>query len=339
MGEWWIEDGDARISITTGGLFIGRGVACDIGARDKRVSRRHLLVRLDSAGPVLVLVGRNWARVNGELLRAHEDWPLAGGDRITIPGRELRVLRVDVTTAPDCRPGFLLHHGGALHAINHSPYVVGGATDDDLFIFGWPASAMCCVSNQESLVVEARCEGMMAGGQFLGHGARAILDHGDQIVLAGRRLEVLWRSLRGQIATLATRRTDAPLAASVQRLPGSGGHLVLTFPNGEVSVALAASRFDCVRALLRPPPGHQPGDWIGDDVLASSVWPGDPGKGRVEMSALVSGVRRELARRGIDGQALIQRERGRTRIVLAPGASVPTGDLATADDPARTRIL
>ena len=100
------------------------------------------------------------------------------------------------------------------------------------------------------------------------------------------------------------------------RLPGSGGHLVLTFADGEVTAALAERRFDCVHALLHPPADYQPGDWIGDDTLASIVWPRDPGKGRVEINVLVSRVRRDLAKHGIGGQALIQRERGSTRFVL-----------------------
>jgi hypothetical protein len=90
---------------------------------------------------------------------------------------------------------------------------------------------------------------------------------------------------------------------------------------------------------LHPPASHHPGDWIGDDVLASVVWPRDYGKGRVEINVLVSRVRRDLAKHGIDGQALIQRERGSTRFVLAPSASVPPGDVANPSDPARTRAL
>ena len=93
MGEWWIEDGNTRIRTTAHGLLVGRSVQCDIGVRDVRVSRRHLFLRLDSGGPVMTLVGRNWARVNGRALRPHEERALVDGDRISIPGRELCVMQ------------------------------------------------------------------------------------------------------------------------------------------------------------------------------------------------------------------------------------------------------
>lgn len=326
MHEWWLEDNDTRLRITTRGLLIGRGTQCDIGVRDPRVSRRHLLVRLDPEEPVLELVGRTWARINDRAVRAYERQPLVAGDRIAIPGRELCVRQAEVAAAPASGPGFLLDHADGLYAIHAFPFVVGGAAGDDLVIPGWPAGALCLLSGRDSLVVETRCEVALASGQQLGHGDIAALEHGDALVIEGKRLGVLRRAPLDQTATVDARKDEAPLAACLERLPGCGGRLVLTFPDGEIEAMLAERRFDLVHGLLCPPEGHAPGDWIGDELLAAVVWPRDPGKGRVDLNILLSRVRRDLDKHGVKGQAVIQRARGSTRFGLAPGARVVAGD-------------
>ncbi len=77
-------------------------------------------------------------------------------------------------------------------------------------------------------------------------------------------------------------------------------------------------------ALVRPPPGHQPGDFIPDEVVSSIVWPREPMVSRQEINMLISRCRRDLVQAGLPGARLLERAPGGggTRVVLAPGGTI-----------------
>ena len=103
-----------------------------------------------------------------------------------------------------------------------------------------------------------------------------------------------------------------------------GGRVVLSTAEGERAVFLADKRLDLVIALLRPPAGFQPGDFIPDDVVRPIVWPRNPGVTRPEINVLIGRCRRDLVEAGLAGARLLQRAPGGggTRFALAPGAVV-----------------
>src|ERR671918_24609 len=83
-----VADGPSR-RVGANGLWIGRQRDCDIVATDPSVSRRHALVRLTGAGVELVPLGKAPVELNGKTI--DNETMLADGDRVGVPGLELRI--------------------------------------------------------------------------------------------------------------------------------------------------------------------------------------------------------------------------------------------------------
>jgi hypothetical protein len=299
------------------GLLIGRHRDCDIVISAPTVSRRHALVRVTRDGAELLLLGRAPIEVNGKAAdRARE---LAHGDTIALPGLTLTVditaPRADVTTFR------LAHRRSPGLAISHSPFAIGGGEMNDLIIKRWPERALCFHIAGRELYVEVVIGKATVNGVEIAAETVEPLTIGDELVYR-KETFVVERSVGGEDTTVGET-FELPLGISIQILP-RGGRVVFEMPDAPRTVFLAERRLDLVIALLRPPPGYKPGDFVPDEVVSTIVWPRDPVVSRQEINMLISRCRRDLVQAGLAGARLLERAPGGggTRLALAPAATV-----------------
>jgi hypothetical protein len=302
------------------GLLIGRKQDCDLVSDDPSVSRRHALVRLTSDGAELVPLGRGVVELNGK--RLDKPAALADGDELGVPGLVLEVhidaQRPDAKASASWR---LERERGGSFGLVHSPFVIGGDDADDLIIKRWPPHAIRCHVAQGELYVEATASKVTRNGSELEVGSMEQMIVGDTI--AFRKETFIVRQTPRDATTAVAGINDLPSQVSIEMLP-RGGRVVLQTAEGERAVFLADKRLDLIIALLRPPSGFAPGDFIPDDVVRPIVWPRNPGVTRPEINVLISRCRRDLVEAGLAGARLLQRSPGGggTRFALAPGAVV-----------------
>jgi hypothetical protein len=314
-----LPDGPSR-RVGPSGLVIGRQRDCDIVAIDPSVSRRHALIRLVADGVEVLPLGRGPISVNGK--KTDRPTPLADGDRIGVPGLEVTVQveaqRPDTATNASYR---LDRARGGGFGIVHSPFVVGGGDTDDLIVKKWPAAALRLHLAQGDLYLEATAAKTQLNGRELEPGAMEPVVAGDEIEF--RKEVFVVRQAAHDATTAATFLTDLPRRVVVEMLP-RGGRVVFTVSDGERAVFLADRRLDLVIALLRPPDGYKPGEYVPDDVVRAIVWPRNPGVSRPEINMLISRCRRDLVEAGLAGARLLERAPGGggTRLLLADGAEV-----------------
>ena len=302
------------------GLLIGRKQDCDLVSDDPSVSRRHALVRLTSEGAEVVPLGRGPVELNGKKL----DKPaaLADGDELRVPGLVLEIAidaqRPDKNASASWR---LERARGGAFGLVHSPFVIGGDDSDDLIVKRWPAHALRFHVAQGELYLEATAAKVTRNGAELEVGAMEQLAVGDEVGFRKESFTV--RQAPRDATTAVASLDDLPGQVSIEMLP-RGGRLVLWTAEGERAVFLADKRLDLVIALLRPPAGFAPGDFIPDEVVRPIVWPRNPGVTRPEINVLISRCRRDLVEAGLAGARLLQRSPGGggTRFALAPGAVV-----------------
>jgi len=302
------------------GLLIGRKQDCDLVSDDPSVSRRHALVRLTSEGAEVVPLGRGPVELNGKKL----DKPaaLADGDELRVPGLVLEIAidaqRPDKNASASWR---LERARGGAFGLVHSPFVIGGDDSDDLIVKRWPAHALRFHVAQGELYLEATAAKVTRNGGELEVGAMEQLAVGDEVGFRKESFTV--RQAPRDATTAVASLDDLPGQVSIEMLP-RGGRLVLWTAEGERAVFLADKRLDLVIALLRPPAGFAPGDFIPDEVVRPIVWPRNPGVTRPEINVLISRCRRDLVEAGLAGARLLQRSPGGggTRFALAPGAVV-----------------
>jgi hypothetical protein len=203
----------------------------------------------------------------------------------------------------------------------HSPFVIGGDEGDDLIVKRWPDHALRFHVAQGELYLEPTVGKALRNGGELEAGAMEQLLVGDAISF--RKETFVVRQAPHDATTAVATLNDLPTHVSIEMLP-RGGRVVLQTAEGERAVFLADKRLDMIIALLRPPAGFQPGDFIPDDAVRPIVWPRNPGVTRPEINVLISRVRRDLVEAGLAGARLLQRSPGGggTRFALAPGAVV-----------------
>jgi hypothetical protein len=190
-----------------------------------------------------------------------------------------------------------------------------------LIIKRWPARAIRCHVAQGELYVEATIAKVMRNGAELEVGAMESVLVGDTITF--RKETFIVRQAPRDATTAVAGLNDLPTQVSIEMLP-RGGRVVLQTAEGERAVFLADKRLDLIIALLRPPSGFLPGDFIPDDVVRPIVWPRNPGVTRPEINVLIIRCRRDLVEAGLAGARLLQRSPGggATQFALAPGAVV-----------------
>lgn len=302
------------------GLLIGRKQDCDLVADDPSVSRRHALVRLTSEGAELVPLGRGPVEVNKK--KVDKPTALADGDSLGVPGLVLEVhieaQRPDKSAPSSWR---LERERGGSFGLVHSPFVIGGDDGDDLIVKRWPEHALRFHVAQGELYLEPTAAKVSRNGVELDIGVMELLAVADQI--AFRKEMFVVRQAPREATTAVASLNDLPTHVSIEMLP-RGGRVVLSTAEGERAVFLADKRLDLIIALLRPPAGYMPGDFIPDDVVRPIVWPRNPGVTRPEINVLIGRCRRDLVEAGLAGARLLERSPGGggTRFALAPGAVV-----------------
>jgi len=314
-----VTDGPSR-RVGANGVLIGRREDCDLVAGDPRASRRHALVRLTSDGAEVVPLGRAPVEVNGKPVAAAR--ALAHGDVIAVPGLELTVELAAESPAPAARMLYRLSRArGGSFGITHSPFVLGGGSGDDLIVKGWPEHALAFHVAGGELFVELAAGTAKLNGLELAREAVEPLVIGDELVVREETFVV--EVTRGRSKTTVGDSHALPTCVAIEMLP-RGGRVVFAMPDGEHAVVLSDRRLDLVIALLRPPAGYQPGEFIPDDVVRAVVWPRNPEVSRPEINTLISRCRRDFVQAGLAGPRLLERapSGGGTRLRLAPGARV-----------------
>lgn len=327
--SWWLRTGEgsegAGIArrITPGGLLIGRAPQSDVVVPSERVSRRQALVYLAATGPRLEVLGRAPTRVDGDAVSRSAE--LAAGARIELGDLLLEVVREDQGPSErDRAPVWVLEGpSGGLFGMAHSPFLVGGSVEDDLRVEGWPPSALVFrFHGHGALEVEAEVEVEVDGRH---HEPGSVpLRRGATVGLRGARVRVVTGGVFGSESTAAVEAaTPAVRAARLEFMP-RGGRLTLELQGGERrTLYLSDRRCDLVALLLQPPEPQRAGDFLDDELVITRVW-GKQLAGRTNLNVLIHRVRKDLARVGLDGAALLQRSEGggATRLALGEGVAI-----------------
>lgn len=300
------------------GLVIGRDPACEIVVTDRAISRRHALIRATLDGVEVVPLGR--------LPVVHNDRPceraalLVDGDRIEIADLVFTV-RVDLPSPDRSHVGYRLVRGRSSFALSHTPFVTGGGDTDDLIIERWPAAALRFHLAQGELFLEVMIGTATVNGSAIEGDSLTALGIGDVLEYDGETFEIAGGD---RAHTTITGGTDAlPSRVVIEMMP-RGGRVVFSLPGGDRTVYLADRRLDLIAALVRPPSGYRPGDFVPDDVLRPIVWPRNPNVIRSEINVHITRCRKDLLAAGLAGPRLLQRSPGggATRLALAPGCTI-----------------
>jgi Inner membrane component of T3SS, cytoplasmic domain len=301
------------------GLVIGRGPACDIVVADPEISRRHALIRTSFDGVELVPLGRLPVGHNGRPCERAQ--LLADGDQIEV-AQLVFTIKIERTRPGRTHVGYRLVCGRSSYALSHTPFVAGGSDFDDLIFERWPAGALHFHLAQGELFVEIMTGIATQNGEPIEGDTLAALGIGDVLGYCGDTFEIAGGDLERTPTII--RDTDAlPSRIVIEMLP-RGGRIVFSMPRGECTVYLADRRLDLIAALVRPPPGYAPGDFIPDDVLRPIVWPRNAYVNRSDINVHITRCRKDLLAAGLAGQRLLQRAPtgGATRLALAPGCTI-----------------
>jgi hypothetical protein len=300
------------------GILIGRDPACEIVVTDPAISRRHALIRTSIDGVEIVPLGRLPVGHNGRVCERAQ--LLATGDRIEV-AELVFTVKVELLAPGRTQFGFRLVRGRSSFALSHTPFVAGGGATDDLILEHWPADALRFHLAQGELFLEVVAGAVSRNGEPIESGALVALGVGDVVGYGGDMFEIAGGD---RAHTTVVGGADAlPSRVMVEMLP-RGGRVVFSLPSGERTVYLADRRLDLIAALVRPPAGYAPGEFIPDDVLRPIVWPRNPNVIRSEINVHITRCRKDLLAAGLAGPRLLQRSPGggATRLALAPGCTV-----------------
>jgi hypothetical protein len=311
-------DGVSR-RVGSSGIVIGRDPSCDVVLTDPSVSRRHALIRTSSEGVELVSLGRIAVEHNGKPVEKAQ--LLGDGDSIKV-NELVFTVHVELPRPGRSSTAYRLVRGRSSYGISHTPFVVGGGDSDDLILDGWPQTALRFHLAQGGLFVEALAGDATKNGEPIELETLEELVVGDSLGYHGVAFEIARGTDTAQ-TTIVGDNNALPSKVVIEMLP-RGGRVVFSMPSGEHTVYLADRRLDLIAALVRPPSGYAPGDFIPDDVLRPIVWPRNPNVIRSEINVHLTRCRKDLLAAGLAGPRLLQRAPGggATRLALAPGCTI-----------------
>jgi hypothetical protein len=300
------------------GLWIGRDPACDIVVADPAISRRHALIRTSIDGVELVPLGRLPVGHNGRPCERAQ--LLADGDRIEV-AELVFTVKVELPAPGRTQAGFRLVTGRSSFALSHTPFFAGGGDADDLILDRWPVGALRFHLAQGEVFLEVVTGVATRNGEPIEGDTLAVLGVGDVVGYCGDTFEIAGGDRAH--TTVGGHADVLPSRVVVEMLP-RGGRVMFSLPSGERTVYLADRRLDLIAALVRPPAGYAPGEFIPDDVLRPIVWPRNPNVIRSEINVHITRCRKDLLAAGLAGPRLLQRAPGggATRLALAPGCTV-----------------
>ena len=319
---WLVRDTGARLRVPPRGLIMGRREDCDVVLVDPRASFHHALITPTQRGLEVIALGRNPTKVDGR--RVERQALVRHGQSIEVPGALFMVhapLERRVTRA---HPAWVLRHpDGHQYGIRQLPFSIGGAPEDDMVVEGWPAGAMCFYPVQGGMAVELAAP-IHLNGDALEAGSVEVVDSGDLFSLDGKELRLDDAAPESGESTALRPRSPHPIEVVFEFLP-NGGRLHLTFADGDkLLVQLPELRARLIATLLGPPGGYEPGEFVPDDVLLTSIWPGNANRGRTDLNVLIHRTRKSLMNAGVNPSAVLARARqGRaTAFHLAPASKV-----------------
>ena len=321
-GVWLVRDTGARLRVTARGVLLGRREDCDIVLNDPRASHHHALVTPTTRGLELIALGRNPTRVDGR--RVDRQTLVRHGQAIEVPGGVFMVHSPFDRRHRRPEPAWVVvHPDGNCYGLRQLPFIIGGVEADDLIVEGWPAAAVCFYPVQGGMAAEFTVPATL-NDDALQPGAVEVIDSDDRISIGHAHITLKDASGGGEDSTQLRPRSPHPTEVLFEFLP-NGGRIHLGFAGGDrMTVSLPELRARLLATLLSPPGAYEPGEFIPDDALLSSIWPGNNSRGRTDLNVLIHRTRKSLMKAGVNPAAVLARARqGRaTCFKLAPGAKV-----------------
>jgi hypothetical protein len=319
---WWLERGEIRVRIDSGGLLFGRALTCHVVLDDARASKRHALVRLGLEGPELLPLGRNPTSVNGAA--AHRPTILRPGDRLELPGGAYTV-RVEGDRAPAPGGATLMCEtdDGWLFAPHDPDFTVGSDRLDSLHVASWPPGALRVQSLHQSFVATLGAP-LRVNGVEQPEGALIPLKHHTRFEGDGFALSLFQESQGGAQTTHLIQ--EDPFAERLRLifLP-KGGRFEAHFSNQPpLAVGLSELRCRFMAILMLGREGYTPGEFLEDEDAISGVWPRADDKTNHDVNTLVYRIRNSLLAKGIDPFLVMERSKAGagTRLRVGPDTAV-----------------
>ena len=308
--DWWLGRSDGRVRVGSGGCFLGRDPMCHVVLRAETASRWQAVVWVDAVGSAWVQsLGRAPTLLNRVLLAGRHR--LAAGDRLLTGGEEFDVQAYGMPLPPVhwC----VAFASGMRVAVPAGVTVLGGDAGSTIMVPGWHPRALRLLLANGTLIASPS-EPMIVDG--------VLRDSDDEIELGldtaldseGVRVWVRAAPSGGDHTPGVDPQAEDPIRVHFRMARGRGGWLQVTTRTRSLEVRLAGElRASLVLLLIQ---GR--GGWCDDEKLLRALYPGSPADSR-KLDQVVIRTRRELMEQQVDGQRLIQRANGETRIRMAAG--------------------
>jgi pSer/pThr/pTyr-binding forkhead associated (FHA) protein len=292
----WIRDqAGVRTSLTAKGVLIGRSGSCTVVLDEPSISRHHVLILPTTDAALVLPLGKKAVELRGEpcatpTTAKHGDVLSVGKARFEF------MLELEPVASP-----WLLSVGGVRYPIHKPLFTVGGGPQDDLVISSWPPNAVTLHAVNQALHLDTAEPCEIDGAVARGEGHR--LKKGSRFKREGVEVELV----EAPDGTETYDEVRVPTEVQLEFVPD--GALLRLRLKGEHTVYLPQKRADLVAALLKPPGGLVPGEWVDDEVLARRIW-GSETATRNQVNVLIHRTRSSLTEAGLDGPTLIERAPG-----------------------------
>lgn len=321
VGHWSLEVAPGElITVSNRALVFGRDPSCDVVLQDRTASQRQAIVLPMGPHLELLTLGRNPTLVNGEPVIGRVS--LQPGQRLEMPGLTAQVRRIGALSGTPRR--WVARTARGAYGLRQLPLSIGGGASDGLQLLDWPEGALTLRTESGLLVFETRAE-LTHGGRRVPAGAVEVVSPGDVFVRDGVSLTMgRDRIAAPRGATEGVEASGRPVRVRFEFL-ARGGRLSVDFGLGDgAQVELPELRARLIAALLCPPKGFAPGEYLPDDLLIPAVWSGSAARTRTDVNVLLHHTRKALVRAGLNPARVLSRAQtgGATCFLLASGALV-----------------